>query len=58
MYVSECRRGLDLLFDLLTTYTLTTRDYTSQNTDTQTGVLSLLQSPLAVSWQRTLTQEP
>jgi hypothetical protein len=43
--------------DLLTTYKLTTRDYNLRITDTQTIVLSLLQSPLAVLWQRILTQE-
>jgi hypothetical protein len=35
----------------LTTYTLTTRDYTLQITDTQISVLSLLQSPPAISWK-------
>jgi hypothetical protein len=34
-----------------------TLDYILQITDTRTSVLSLLQSPLAVSWQRILTQE-
>jgi hypothetical protein len=34
----------------LTAYTLTTRDYTLQVTVTKTGVLSLLQYPLALTW--------
>jgi hypothetical protein len=34
-----------------------TCNYALQITDTWTSVLSLLQSPLAVSWQRILTQE-
>jgi hypothetical protein len=38
--------------DLLTTYTLTTCDYILQITDTH----SILQFPLAVSWQRILTE--
>jgi hypothetical protein len=57
MYECDYRRGFDWWLDLLTAYTLTTRDYTLQITDTQTSVLSLLQSTLAVSWQRILTQE-
>jgi hypothetical protein len=55
--MSDYRRVLDWWLDLLTIYTLTTRDYILQTTDTQTSVLSLLQSPLVVSWQRILTQE-
>jgi hypothetical protein len=57
--MSDYSRGLGWRFDLLTTYTLTTRDYISQITDThtQTSVLSLLQSPIAVSSQRILIQE-
>jgi hypothetical protein len=35
----------------------TTRNYTLHITGTQTSVLSLLQSPLAVSWQRLLPRE-
>jgi hypothetical protein len=35
----------------------TTRNYTLQTTDTYISVLSLLQSPLAVSWQRLLPRE-
>jgi hypothetical protein len=55
--MSDCRRGVDWLLDLLTTVTLTTLDYTLQISDAQTSVLSLLQSLLVVSWQRILTQE-
>jgi hypothetical protein len=54
----DYRRGLDSWLDLLTTYTLTAHDYNLQiNDNTRIRVLSLLQSPLAVSWQRILTQE-
>jgi uncharacterized UPF0160 family protein len=44
-------RVLNCLLDLLKNYTHATLDYTSQITDTQTSVLSLFKSPLAVSWQ-------
>jgi hypothetical protein len=54
---SDYRRGLDWWLDLLTTYTLTTHNYILQITDTLDSALSVLQSPLAVSWQRILTQE-
>jgi hypothetical protein len=47
--MSDYRRGLDWRLALLTTYTLMTSDYILHNTDTQTSVLSLLQSPLAVA---------
>jgi hypothetical protein len=55
--ISDYRRGLNWLLILLTAYSLTTYDYILQITDTQTSVLSLLHSPLTVSWQRILTQE-
>jgi hypothetical protein len=67
--ISECivtclrvyRRGSDRRFELLTTYALMIRGYNLQiidtHTHTQTSVLSLLQSPLAVAWQRVLTQK-
>jgi hypothetical protein len=55
--MSGCRQGLEWWLDLLTTYTLMTHDYTLQTTDTQIIVLSLLQSPLAISWQRIIEQE-
>jgi hypothetical protein len=48
---------VEWILDLLTTYTLTTRDYSLQITDTHNSVLSLLQSPLPVIWQQILTQE-
>lgn len=57
--LSKYRQGLDWWLGLLTIYTLTTRDYTLQITDTHTythiNVLDLLQSPLAVFWQQILT---
>jgi hypothetical protein len=44
--------------DLLTAYTFMTCDYTLQMTDThRPSVLSLLWSPLAVSWQRRVPRE-
>jgi hypothetical protein len=52
--MSDHRRSLDWSLDLLATYTLTTRYHRAL---TETSVLSLLQSPLTVSWQRILTQE-
>jgi hypothetical protein len=55
--MSDYRWGLDWQLDLLTAYILTTGDYILQIADTQTNVLSLLQSPLAISWQCILTQE-
>jgi hypothetical protein len=58
--MSDYRWGLGWLLDILTTYSLTTRGHALQITDThthtQTSVLGPLQSPLAVSWQRILTQ--
>jgi hypothetical protein len=40
--MSDYRRGLDWCLDLLTTYTLTTRDYTLQITDTHRLVFSVI----------------
>jgi hypothetical protein len=60
------RRGLDWMIgiDHLHTqlaitgnYSATANLHTLQITVTPTSVLRLLQSPLSVSWQRTLTQE-
>jgi hypothetical protein len=55
--MSGYRRGLDWGLDLLTAYTLTPRDCTLQITGIEISILSLLQSPLAVSWQRILRKE-
>jgi hypothetical protein len=49
--------GLDWILDLLTTLTHDSQLHFTDHTDTQTSVLSVLQSPLAVPWQRILTQE-
>jgi hypothetical protein len=50
--MSDYGQGLDWWLYLLTTYILMTCDYTLQISHTQTSVLSLLLSSLAVSWQR------
>jgi hypothetical protein len=50
-------KDLDWGLDLLPIYKRTTRDYNLQISHTLASVLSLLQSPLAVFWQRILTQE-
>jgi hypothetical protein len=39
--MGDYRRGFDWWLDLLTTYTLTTRDYTLQITDTNRSVSSV-----------------
>jgi hypothetical protein len=65
--VRDYRRGMDWIIGFVgTLYTPlgTTDNYSStanlrtlQFTAADTNVLSLLQSPLSVSWQRILTQE-
>jgi hypothetical protein len=49
VYECDCRRGLDWWFDLLTTYTHDSSLHFTDHCHTQTSVLILLQSPLAVS---------
>jgi hypothetical protein len=48
---------MDWILDLLTTYIHHSELYFTDHWHTQTSVLSLLQSPLAVSWQRLLPME-
>jgi hypothetical protein len=62
-YRGDYRQVFGLL-ELLTTYKSCYKQlqhdhysYTLQFTVTHTSILSLLQSPVAVSWQRILTQE-
>jgi hypothetical protein len=62
--VHDYRQGFGLL-DLLTTYMLYYTQqqhhpyfHTLQFAFTHTSVLSLLESPLSISWQQILTQEP
>jgi hypothetical protein len=53
-----CVTTVQNTFGLVTCFIdhLDTHHYTLQIADTQTSVLNLLQSPLAVSWQQILTQ--
>jgi hypothetical protein len=51
------RRGMDWIFDLLTTYIHHSELHYIDHWHTQPSVLSLLQSPLTVSWQRFNTVE-
>jgi hypothetical protein len=55
--VCDCRRGMDWISHLLTTCIHHSELHFTDNWHTQTRVLSLLQSPLAVFWQRLLPKE-
>jgi hypothetical protein len=50
--VCDYRRDTDWILDLLTTCTHHSELHFTVHWHTQTSALSLLQSPLAVSWQR------
>jgi hypothetical protein len=52
IYGRGYRRGMDWILDLLTTCTHHSELHFTDQWHTQTSVLSLLQSPLSVSWQR------
>jgi hypothetical protein len=52
-----CRRGLNWWMDLLTTCIHHSELHFTDHWHSQASVLSLLQSPLAVSWQRLLPRE-
>jgi hypothetical protein len=53
-HCSDYRRGMDWLLDLLTTCIHHSELHFTDDWHSQTSVLSVLQSPLAVPWQRLL----
>jgi hypothetical protein len=55
--VCDYRWGMDWISDLLTTCMHHSRLHFTDHWHTQTSVLSLLQSPLAISWQQILPRE-
>jgi hypothetical protein len=55
--VRDCRRNMDWMLDLLTACIHQSELHFTDHWHTQTSVLSPLQSPLSVSWQRLLTME-
>jgi hypothetical protein len=57
MCMSDYRRGLDWWLDLLTTWIHHSELHFTDHWHTQTSILSLLQSPIAVFWQRLLPRE-
>jgi hypothetical protein len=57
MIYGDYRRDFDWWMDSLTTYTRHSELHFTDHWHTQTSVLSLLQHPLTISWQRPLKRE-
>jgi hypothetical protein len=55
--VWEYRQGMNWILDLLTTCICHSKPHSTDHRHTQTSVLSLLQSPQAVSWQQLIPRE-